>query len=108
MVTMIVCSYLFLKIPNIHGFENLQFQMFSAPGLSAHTISACPLQKHPGFLQLFPCSFQEARNHQQRLVAVVQSFSCVQLLQPHGLQHARPASPSPSAGACSNPCPWNR
>ena len=72
MVTVIVCSYLFLKIPNIHGFENLPFQMFSAPGLSAHPTSACPLQKHPGFLQLFPCSFQEARNHQQRFVVVVQ------------------------------------
>ena len=78
MVTVIVCSYLFLKIPNIHGFENLQFQMFSAPGLSAHPNSACPLQKHPGFLQLFPCSFQEARNHQQRFV-VVQSLSRVRL-----------------------------
>ena len=26
-------------------------------------------------------------------------------LQPHGLQHAKPPYPSPTPGACSNPCP---
>ena len=26
-------------------------------------------------------------------------------LRPHGLQHARPPSPSPTSGACSNSCP---
>ena len=29
-------------------------------------------------------------------------------LQPHGLQHARLPSPSPTSGAYSNSCPWNR
>ena len=29
-------------------------------------------------------------------------------LRPHGLQHARPPCPSPTPGACSNPCPWSR
>ena len=38
-------------------------------------------KKHPGFLQLFPCSFQEARNHQQRFVVVVQSL-CPTLCHP--------------------------
>ena len=28
-------------------------------------------------------------------------------LQPHGLQHAKPPYPSPTPGACSNPCPLN-
>ena len=29
-------------------------------------------------------------------------------LRPHGLQHARPPSPSPTPGACSNSCPLSR
>ena len=29
-------------------------------------------------------------------------------LQPHGLQHARPANPSPTPGACSNSCPLSQ
>ena len=29
-------------------------------------------------------------------------------LKPHGLQHARPPCPSPTPGACSNPCPLSR
>ena len=29
-------------------------------------------------------------------------------LRPHGLQHARPPWPSPSPGACSNPCPLSQ
>ena len=35
-------------------------------------------------------------------------FSCLVVsnsLQPHGLQHTRSPCPSPSLGACSNPCP---
>ena len=50
-------------------------------------------------------------------VAVIQSHSCADSLQPHGLQHARPPCPSPTPGltypaVCrifsdqgSNPCP---
>ena len=34
--------------------------------------------------------------------------SCPTLLQPHGLQHARLPSPSPTPGACSNSCPLSR
>ena len=37
----------------------------------------------------------------------VQSLSCVQL-QPHGLQHTRLPSPSPTSKACSNSCPSSR
>ena len=39
------------------------------------------------------------------VVVVVQSLSSVQLLRPHGLQHARHPCPSSSPGACSNSCP---
>ena len=38
-------------------------------------------------------------------------FSCSVMsdsLQPHGLQHARPACPSPAPGAYSNSCPLSR
>ena len=38
----------------------------------------------------------------------VQSLSHIQLLQPHGLQHTRLPSPSPTPGACSNSCPLSR
>ena len=38
-------------------------------------------------------------------ISSVQSFSCVWILIPHGLQHARLACPSPTPGACSNSCP---
>ena len=38
----------------------------------------------------------------------VQSLSCVWLLQPHGLQHARLLCPSPAPRACSNSCPLSR
>ena len=31
--------------------------------------------------------------------------SCLTLLRPHGLQHARHPCPSPAPGACWNPCP---
>ena len=40
------------------------------------------------------------------LVSYQFSYSVVSnSLQPHGLQHARPPCPSPTAGACSNSCP---
>lgn len=42
---MTVCSHLLKKILNIHAshrFANLHFQIFSAPGLSAHTTSYVP------------------------------------------------------------------
>ena len=29
-------------------------------------------------------------------------------LRPHESQHTRPPCPSPTPGACSNPCPWSR
>ena len=41
----------------------------------------------------------------------VSQFSCSvmsNLLWPHGMQHARPACPSPTPGVCSNPCPSSR
>ena len=38
-------------------------------------------------------------------LASVQSFSCVWLFVPHGLQHARLPCPSPTPKACSNSCP---
>ena len=34
--------------------------------------------------------------------------SCLDSLQPHGLQHTRLPSPSPTPGACSNSCPLSR
>ena len=39
------------------------------------------------------------------LFSWVQSLSCVQLLPPHGLQHARLPCSSPAPGTCSNSCP---
>ena len=33
---------------------------------------------------------------------------CLTLCSPHGLQHARLASPPPAPGACSNSCPLSR
>ena len=48
-------------------------------------------------------------------VRVCVKFSSVQFssvvfssLPPHGLQHIRPPCPSPTPGACSNPCPSSR
>ena len=38
----------------------------------------------------------------------VQSFSRVQLLQPHEPQHARPTCPSPTPGVYPNSCPLSR
>ena len=38
-------------------------------------------------------------------VVVVQSPSCVQLLQPHGWQHTRPLCASPSPKVCPSSCP---
>ena len=38
----------------------------------------------------------------------VRSLSHVWLLQPHGLQHARPSCPSPTLGVYSNSCPLHR
>ena len=38
----------------------------------------------------------------------VQSLSRVRLLQPHGLQHARPPCPSPTPGVHSNSCPLSQ
>ena len=38
----------------------------------------------------------------------VQSLSRVHLLQPHGLQHARPPCPSPTPGVYSDSCPLSR
>ena len=42
------------------------------------------------------------------LSIVVQSFSHVHCLQPHGLQRTRFPCPSPSPRACSNSCPLSR
>ena len=39
------------------------------------------------------------------LLVVIQSLSCVWLLQPHKLQHARLPCPSLSPEVCSNSCP---
>ena len=38
----------------------------------------------------------------------VQSFSHVQLVATHGLQHARPSCTSPTPGVYSNSCPFSR
>ena len=35
----------------------------------------------------------------------VQLLICAHSLRPHGLQHSRPPSPSPTPGTCSNSCP---
>ena len=34
--------------------------------------------------------------------------TCLTLLRPHGLQHARPPCPSPSPRVCSNSCPLSQ
>ena len=39
---------------------------------------------------------------------IVQLLSCVWLLRPHGLQHARLPCPSPSPGVCSDACPLSQ
>ena len=53
-------------------------------------------------------SFQ--RTKQESLTAVVVSLCSVlsNSLWPHGLQHTRLHSPSPSPGACSNSCPLSQ
>lgn len=54
----------------VHGFANLQFQIFSAPGLSAYTTSSVPFTNTPRFLQLMPYSFQQGKNIQKKLLFV--------------------------------------
>ena len=49
------------------------------------------------------CQSNPSPLHQFSLVAQ----SCL-TLRPHGLQHTRPPCPSPTPGACSNPCPSSR
>ena len=47
--------------------------------------------------------------HAQHVIRCCSSCSVVpDSLQPHGPQHARLPCPSPSPGACSNPCPLSR
>ena len=46
---------------------------------------------------------KEAKKEHQ--FSSVQSLSCVWLLRPHGLQHARPPCPSPTPGVHPNSCP---
>ena len=43
-----------------------------------------------------------------RKFSSVQSLSCVNSLQPHGLQHAGPPCPSPIPRVYPNSCPWSR
>ena len=43
-----------------------------------------------------------------RKFSSVQSLSCVNSLQPHGLQHAGPPCPSPTPRVYPNSCPWSR
>ena len=38
----------------------------------------------------------------------VQLLICAHSLWPHGLQHSRPPSPSPTPGTCSNSCPLSQ
>ena len=42
------------------------------------------------------------------VVKVVQPLSSIQLLWPHGLQHARPPCPPLSPRVCSNSCPLSQ
>ena len=44
----------------------------------------------------------------KKCIRSVQLLSHVRLLRPHELQHAGLPCPSPSPGACSNPCPLSR
>ena len=47
--------------------------------------------------------FSDHRSFEIQFSSVAQS--CLNSLRPHGLQHARPPCPSPTAGACSISCP---
>ena len=55
--------------------------------------------------------FSPGESHGQRRLAGCSSNQCSVVsdsLQPHGLQHARPPSPSPTPGVYSNSCPSSR
>ena len=49
-----------------------------------------------------PCKLMITRENRFQFSSVTQSCP---ILQPHGLQHARPPCPSPTLGVYSNPCP---
>ena len=60
-------------------------------------------------LLMFPILFDYHKDHSSFLSLLLFSCSAVSSsLLPHGLQHTRLHSPSPSPGACSNSCPSSR
>ena len=71
-------------------------------------VISCGFDLH--FSEAYRCwgSFHVPVGHLYESVAVVQLLSHVQLLWPHGLQHARLPCPSLSPKDCSNSCPLSR
>ena len=58
---------------------------------------------------LFSCKSYTVNNSlKTNLVSLVQLFSRVRLMWPHGLQHTRLPCPSPTPRACSNSCPLSQ
>lgn len=73
-----ICFHLLKKILNIyaiHGFARLQFQMFSAPGLSAHTSSCVLFMNLSRCPQLLLHLFQPRKKLQHRLISLCSWFS---------------------------------
>ena len=62
--------------------------------------NGCEVISHCGFCSYLLFSGANTFSH----TCSVQSLSYVWLLQPHGLQHARPPCPSPNPGVYSNSC----
>ena len=86
----------------VKGIPLTQRTMLSLPSRIQVTVSTGCEKPH---LQSHLCSQCELANTSSAL------FSCSVMsdsLGPHGLQHARPACPSPTPGAYSDSCPSNR
>ena len=76
---------------------------------SSLTNQFCKITSHKTILSHYPslywCSPKLPCPHTLQFSTVTQSCPT---LWPHGLQHARPPCPLPTAGACSNSYPLNR
>ena len=72
----------------------------------SYVLSCCfPLLKMTFLITVIVCAKTQDQQFSLHFqFSSVQSFSCVQLLQPRESQHARPPGPSPTPGVYSNPC----
>ena len=105
-------NYLFLKsaaFPTSHSKESHSLELkhcpFRNPQQCANTPNTINIKNQEAKSYQQPNNF---RTEQQISAVVVQSLRRVQLLWPHGLQHARLPCLSPSPRACSNSCPLSQ